>query len=332
MRLRLPARIGDWATALRRTLQLAFHDWTREMPKSKRLVAFAGVSFQGYALYALWARSFIWPLIWPKEQILYPCVWLLYLFGYCILNATLTSEFVRKTQLESDVIAARQIQQTLQPANLASFPGYEVETFYKPFREVGGDYFDIIELPENRILLTVADVSGKGMPAALLAANIQALVRSMASLATDPLAFAVQINKHLSRYTPGERFATALFVVLNRDSGEMIYVNAGHNAPIISCSGSTKLLKATGMPLGLFLNAEYKTDATVLARGDAILLFTDGLPDSIAGDDPEQRLRDAMADSSRAMTSNLKSLINPKFNEDDVSILLIKRTAHSFPA
>jgi serine phosphatase RsbU (regulator of sigma subunit) len=70
----------------------------------------------------------------------------------------------------------------------------------------------------------------------------------------------------------------------------------------------------------------------VLANGDAILIFTDGLPDSIAGDDPEQRLRDAMADSSRAMTSNLKSLINPKFNEDDVSILLLKRTAHSFPA
>jgi hypothetical protein len=74
-----------------------------------------------------------------------PLRWLLYLLGYCILNVTLTSEFVRKTQLESDVIAARQIQQTLQPANLASFPGYEVETFYKPFREMGGDYFDIIE-------------------------------------------------------------------------------------------------------------------------------------------------------------------------------------------
>jgi hypothetical protein len=149
-----------------------------------------------------------------------------------------------------DAIAARQIQQTLQPATWPSFPGYEIETFYKPFREVGGDYFDIIELPENRVLFAVADVSGKGMPAALLAANIQALVRSIANFAVDPFAFALQINKHLSRYTPRDRFATALFIVLSRDTGELTYVNAGHNPPIVSSSGSTQFLEPTGIPLG----------------------------------------------------------------------------------
>jgi sigma-B regulation protein RsbU (phosphoserine phosphatase) len=97
--------------------------------------------------------------------------WLLYVLGAGLLNGMLTLEFVRKTQLEADQIAARQIQQMLIPLKLPGLPGYEVETFYKPFREVGGDYFDVVELPNNRTLFAVADVSGKGMPAALLAAN-----------------------------------------------------------------------------------------------------------------------------------------------------------------
>jgi serine phosphatase RsbU (regulator of sigma subunit) len=319
MPVRLYAALGELVRSTRSVLKYAFHDWTKEMPKSKRLIAFAAVFSQGYAFWALSSRSLIWPMIWPSEQILYPCVWLLWMLGYCTLNFMLTSEFIRKTQLESDVIAARQIQQTLQPVTWPRFPGYEIETFYKPFREVGGDYFDIIELPGNRVLFSLADVSGKGMPAALLAANIQALVRSIASIATDAIAFAVPINEHLSRYTPPDRFATALFIVLNRDSGELTYVNAGHNAPIAFSSSSTKFLEATGMPLGLFENAEYKTETAVLAGGGALLVFTDGLTDSIAGGRPEERLRAVLADSSRTTMSDLKSLINPRFNEDDVT-------------
>ncbi len=82
-----------------------------------------------------------------------------------LMNGMLTSEFVRKTQLESDQIAARKIQQTLIPHRLPEFQGYDVETFYKPFREVGGDYFDVIEFPGSRVLLVLADVSGKGVSA-----------------------------------------------------------------------------------------------------------------------------------------------------------------------
>jgi sigma-B regulation protein RsbU (phosphoserine phosphatase) len=94
---------------------------------------------------------------------------------------------------------------------------------------VGGDYFDVIELPGAWTLFAMADVSGKGMPAALLASNIQTLVRSIATIEASPLALAVQVNKHLSRYTPTDRFATAVFIVLSRDSGELSYVKAGHN-------------------------------------------------------------------------------------------------------
>ncbi|HEY1209333.1 MAG TPA: PP2C family protein-serine/threonine phosphatase [Terracidiphilus sp.] len=251
------------------------------------------------------------------------------------MNAMLTSEFVRKTQLEADQIAARQIQQTLQPEKLDALPGYELETFYKPFREVGGDYFDVIELADRQTLFAVADVSGKGMPAALLAANIQALVRSIANLEADTQAMARQINRHLCRYTPSDRFATAVFIVLNRETGELTCVNAGHNAPIVFGSGATRVLEATGLPLGLFPEAEYEARKAILSPGSALLVFTDGFTDSISGENPEKRVLDALADTSGKTMQLLKLLVDTHFNEDDVTILLVKRDAdtdsHSKP-
>ncbi|MGC2109675.1 MAG: PP2C family protein-serine/threonine phosphatase [Candidatus Korobacteraceae bacterium] len=187
------------------------------------------------------------------------------------------------------------------------------------------DYFDVIELADNRTLFAIADVSAKGMPAALLAANIQALVRSIANVEADPLALARQINKHLSRYTPTDRLATAVFIVPSRDSGELAYVNAGHNAPIMFGSGSTTALEATGMPLGLFPEAAYEARTAVLFPGGALLLFTDGLTDSIPGENPEDRLRDCLSGQLGKRMSGLTSLVDPKFKEDDVTILLAKR-------
>ena len=324
IRMRKP-RLDKFAGLFRRALQYACYDWTREMPTSKRIITWVGILLQGYAIYCILTRSLVWPVIWPGGIPLYVSVVLIYVLGAGLMNGMLTSEFVRKTQLEADQIAARQIQQTLQPDRLDELPGYKVETFYEPFHEVGGDYFDVIELAGNRTLIAVADVSGKGMPAALLAANIQSLVRSGANLDADPLALARQINRHLSRYTPTNRFATAVFIVLSRDSGEVSYVNAGHNAPMVFVSEPAIDLEATGMPLGLFAEAAYEARTALLPPGGALLVFTDGLTDSIPGEDPENRLRVALAKSSSRTMSVLQSLIDPEFNEDDVTILLVKR-------
>jgi len=327
-------KLDKSAGPIRRALQYAFYDWASEMPRSKRIITYVGIVLQGYAFYfmLMWAfrlpeRLSLYFLVLPRRPVSYVLVFLLFYTGRWVQNAMLTSEFLRKTQLETDQIAARQIQQTLQPGKLEELLGYEVQAFYKPLREVGGDYFDVIELPANRTLFAVADVSGKGIPAALLAANIQALVRSIASVQATPLALAKQINKHLSRYTPSDRFATAVFIVLSRDSGELTYVNAGHNAPIVFSSGSTTFLEATGPPLGLFVDAEYEIRTGVISLGCTLLIFTDGLTDSIQGEHPENRLRDALAESAERTMANLKSLVDPKFNEDDVTILLVKRIA-----
>jgi phosphoserine phosphatase RsbU/P len=112
-------------------------------------------------------------LMEPKSKPLMLLALLIYMPGLLLMNDTLTSEFVRKTQLAADQIAAEQIQQTLHPQKVEELPGYHFETFYEPLRGVGGDYFDVIALPNGRTLFAVADVSGKGMPAALLAATLR---------------------------------------------------------------------------------------------------------------------------------------------------------------
>jgi len=320
-----PPRPDESKHPIRRAFRYASYDWTREMPALKRFLTWTGILLQGYAVYCIWARSLVWPLIWPQGAALYVSAWLTYVLGAGLMNGMLTSEFVRKTRLEADQIAARQIQQTLIPGKLDELPGYKVEMLYEPFREVGGDYFDVIDLPGNRTLFALADVSGKGMPAALLAAGIQALVRSSANSEADPLVLARQINRHLSRYSPSDRYATAAFIVLNRDSGELTYVNAGHNSPILIGPGAPIELGATGVPLGLFSEASYEARTACLSPAGALLLYTDGLTDSISGENAEERLRDALADRSGKTMSILKSLVNPALREDDLTILLVKR-------
>jgi len=298
------------------------------MSGAKRFFTTAGFLLQGYAFYALWSRSLVWPLIWPKGPALYVCVWLLYFSGYLLMNAMLTSELIEKTQLEADQIAARQIQQTLIPEKLEDIPGYEVESFYQPFRAVGGDYFDVIPLAGGRTLFALADVSGKGIAAALLAANIQALVRSLASVDPRPLTLARQINQHLSRYSPSDRFATAVFLLLDPDSGELTYVNAGHPPPIVSGLPSITLLEATGTPLGLMSDASYEEGKSALATGGSLLLFTDGLTDSITGNAFEL-MGHALDGAPDKCMSKVKSLMDVKSVEDDVTILLARRLGNA---
>jgi serine phosphatase RsbU (regulator of sigma subunit) len=323
------SRLWLAGSALKRAIRFATYDWTRELPLSLRVITMIGMGFQGYAIWAALSGSLIWPIMWPSGVFLYATITLIYYVGFCIQNATLASELIRKTQLESEQLAAQTIQKTLQPTTIADIPGYEVNAFYKPLRAVGGDYFDVVDLPGNRTLFVVADVSGKGMAAALLAANIQALVRSLSTIAPDVPALASQINRHLFRYTPGNRFSTAPFTVLDRDSGELVYVNAGHNPPIVWHSGRTNFLEATGTALGWFDDTTYHAGRMTIPREGGLLIYTDGLPDSIPGNSPEDHLHRALESDLARTMSNLKALVDPRFNEDDVTVLLVKRTAGS---
>jgi len=310
-------------------IKFAFHDWTREMPTSLRVVTMIGMGLQGYAIWAGLTRSLVWPIMWPTGWILYPIVLLIYYVGYSFQNAALSSELIRKTELESEQRAAQAIQKTLQPTTIGAIPGYVTDAFYRPLRAVGGDYFDVIDLPDGRTFFAVADVSGKGMGAALLAANIQALVRSLSGAVPDVSSLASQINRHLCRYSPSNRFATAIFLVLDRASGELAYVNAGHNPPLVWDGEGRRFLESTGMALGWFDDATFETGKATVPPGGGLLMFSDGLPDSIPGDAPEERLCQAIDGSLTRTMANLKALVDPRFTADDITVLLIKRTGVS---
>lgn len=313
------------AASIVRGLQYGFSDFTREMPRTKRVIAWIAILVQGYAIFALVSRSFVWPIMWPRPLYVFIIGIILFYSAYTLMNGLLASELARKAQLESDQKAARKIQQTLIPQELEPLPGYEIETYYQPFRDAGGDYFDVINRSESNTLIALADVSGKGIGAALLAANIQALVRSISSTGAGPLVLAKQINQHLYRHTPPDSFATAVFLFLNRDSGELTYVNAGHNTPIIYGRGQCLPLQATGLPLGLFHDAEYEARTTSLNHGHSLLIHTDGLTDSIAGHDPEAILRAALEDDVKKTMLKLQSLVDTNLNRDDVTIVAVAR-------
>jgi serine phosphatase RsbU (regulator of sigma subunit) len=161
------------------------------------------------------------------------------------------------------------------------------------------------------------------MPAALLAANIQALVRSISSVVSDPQGLAEQVNDHLYRYTPPERFATAVFALLSSETGALTYVNAGQNPPILSSPNRTSFLESTGMPLGLVRDGKFQSQTVIIPPGGKLLFFTDGLTDGIGGEMPEERVCEAIARG--ATISNLQSLLSPKFNEDDIAMILLTR-------
>jgi len=319
-------KIDKSAGPFLRALQYVLHDWTEDMSWPRRLLTMAGLMIQLCALSLA--------LVEPKRVPLMFLAVLIYIVGLFLMNGMVTSEFVRKTQLEADQLAAQQIQRTLHPQMVEEVAGYQVEMFYQAIRGVGGDYFDVIELPNGQTLFAVADVSGKGMPAALLAANIQALVRSISNVTSDPLFFAAQVNKHLCHYTPPDHFATAVFALLFPETGELTYVNAGHNLPILSSEGRATFLESTGMPLGLVREAEFECQRTVIPPGGKLLLFTDGLPDGIGGQTPEVRICDILerdVDAKETMLA-LQALIDPKFNEDDVTMLLLRRLASTTSA
>lgn len=150
-------------------------------------------------------------------------------------------------------------------------------------REIGGDYYDVVELRPGEILLVVADVAGKGAPAALLTSGIHALIRTLAQPNTSLDRLAMAIHTHIVRHTDASRYATALFVLLNSEQSTISYLNAGHNPGLLLCNGSVRELEATSPPLGLPLPESLlgAKPVTVDVSGDfALLLFTMALPNA----------------------------------------------------
>ena len=188
---------------------------------------------------------------------------------------------LHQQEQEREIAEAKAIQEKLLPRELPQMPGYEIASAWQSARLVGGDYFDILPLDGETLGLCIADVAGKGMPAALLMSNLQAAVRGLSSLSVAPHLLCGRLNSIVCRNTGSDRFITFFYAQLDGAARQLAYVNAGHNAPFVMRSdGSYLRLQEGGPVLGVFDGRTYELGSAQLAPGDRVILFTDGVTEA----------------------------------------------------
>jgi serine phosphatase RsbU (regulator of sigma subunit) len=201
-------------------------------------------------------------------------------------NARLYQEMQEREQVERDLELAAQVQRSILPERLPQFPGYQFFTYYSSALAVGGDYFDFIPLPQQRLAITLGDVAGKSVPAAILMAKLSSDVRSCLLTETEPATAITKLNSMLYRnLRQTDRLVTLAVTVLDIASHSVTLVNAGHCIPLLYRHSEGKLKEAVvtelgGAPLGVVECPGYASSQVELNPGDSLLLFTDGVPDA----------------------------------------------------
>jgi serine phosphatase RsbU (regulator of sigma subunit) len=186
-------------------------------------------------------------------------------------------EAQERERIEQELRIARLIQQTLLPKTLPELPGYDVAAYYQPAREVGGDFYDFLELEDGRLGLVVGDVTDKGVPAALVMATTRTMLRASAQRLFSPGEVLRRANEALVTDIPPNMFITCFYAILEPQSGHLVYANAGHDLPYRRHGGAAEELRARGMPLGLMPGMGYEEKEIVLGEGESVLFYSDGL-------------------------------------------------------
>jgi sigma-B regulation protein RsbU (phosphoserine phosphatase) len=212
----------------------------------------------------------------------------------------LIEEQNKRQRLENEISIAREVQNQLFPSTLPSVPGVEIEAICKAARSVSGDYYDFIQLSPTHVAVAIADISGKGISAALLMASLQAALRSqMLFEGSEHLSTAelvARLNKHLVRNTGDDRFATFLIAVYDSATRTLRYTNAGHLPAFLICQGSAVLLDKGGMVLGVVDDYVYEEGSLKVGPGSLLIGYSDGLvePENVYGEEfGIPRLREA---------------------------------------
>ena len=186
----------------------------------------------------------------------------------------------RSERLEQELRIARLIQQTLLPRELPKLPGWEVAAYYRPAREVGGDFYDFIHLEDGTLGVIVADVTDKGVPAALVMATTRSVLHAAAERLISPSQVLARVNNQLIPNMPENMFVTCLYSVLDPMKRTFRFANAGHGLAFRRGAEGVSELKATGMPLGLMPDMRYEENEVVILPGETILLQSDGLAEA----------------------------------------------------
>ncbi len=187
------------------------------------------------------------------------------------------AEARQRERLEQELRVARVIQETLLPKEIPFIAGWVMDAYWQPAREVSGDFYDFIHLPDGRMGILVADVTDKGIPAALVMATTRSILRASAERLINPSMVLSRTNELLHPDIPAKMFVTCLYLVIEPGSGKIVLANAGHNLPYIFSDGGVTELRATGMPLGLMPGMLYEELEATLLPGQSLMLSSDGL-------------------------------------------------------
>jgi sigma-B regulation protein RsbU (phosphoserine phosphatase) len=252
-------------------------------------------------------------------------------------NAWLIEETIEKRRLEEELAIASSIQSRLFPKLLPEVTGYQLAARSTPTRQVGGDYYDAIELGDGRVLIAIADVSGKGVPAALLMSNVQASLRALCGPQMDLAANAAKISEIIYSNTDFNKYATFFYGILDPSSHLLAYTNAGHNPPILlRVTGDVETLEVGGLPVGLMPGSTYESAVAEIGPGDVLVHYTDGITeaaDAANEEFGEERLvRLVREGAGLDATALLDSIYDEVFafsagmpQGDDITMVVLKR-------
>jgi serine phosphatase RsbU (regulator of sigma subunit)/anti-sigma regulatory factor (Ser/Thr protein kinase) len=247
------------------------------------------------------------------------------------------AEAATRQRFEQELEVARLIQQHFLPKELPDLPGWQIAAYYRPAREVGGDFYDVIPLPDGRVAFVVGDVTDKGVPAALVMSATRSVLRASAQRLIEPGVVLERVNEHLCPDMPEKMFVTCLYGVLDPASGHLRFANAGHDLPYVKTAGGVVELRARGMPLGLMPGMSYEEKETVLQPGESVLLHSDGV---VEAHDPSRamygfpRLKETVARSAGGQTlidrvlADLAAFTGGEAEqEDDITMVTLERSA-----
>ncbi|MGB5398881.1 MAG: SpoIIE family protein phosphatase [Thermoanaerobaculia bacterium] len=254
-------------------------------------------------------------------------------------TAYLHRQALEKERLEREIELAADIQRRLLPTAFPVVEGFELAGWSRPARHVGGDFYDLMRLKQGRVGAVLADVSGKGLPAALMVSTIHSALRLLVDREGVGPGLVQHLNRHIAASTAPNKFITLLVVELDPSSNEVRYVNAGHNpGVVIGSDGNVRELASGGLPLGLFGESSYESGSLVLEPGDLLCLYSDGLTECESPSDEEfglPRLVDLLRASSdrslpevvRAVDAAVTDFAQGLSQGDDQTLVLLRRSA-----
>jgi steroid delta-isomerase-like uncharacterized protein len=256
-----------------------------------------------------------------------------------LMQQHLEQERIERERMEQELLVAHRIQQASLPKDVPTLEGWQINPFYQPAREVGGDFYDFHLLSEGRLGVVVGDATGKGVPAALVMATTLGMLQavSQASDLSSPGEVLAQVNETLIVRIASNTFVTCFYCILEPKSGRLRYANAGHDVPYIHRRGSdAEELRARGMPLGLMPGMSYEEKEVLLDYGESVLFYSDGL---LEAHDPKgemfgfPRLRALVAEHGEKVSlvdmllEELYSFVGEGWEqEDDITLLTLERS------